>query len=82
MGQKINPIALRLHQNRTFDAAWYDEYYIRTFRMERSIRQALESFFHILSQTIPNQSLGRIFIQKSHKKTLVVKIGLQKAKLY
>lgn len=71
MGQKINPVALRLQQNRTFDSAWYDHQYTNTFRTEQNIRKALISFFQILSQTIPNQSLGRVFFQKSHKKTIV-----------
>ena len=71
MGQKINPIGLRLHQNRTFDASWYNDCMILSFKHEQIIRKALTSFFQVLSQNISDQSLGRIFIQESHKKTIV-----------
>ena len=71
MGQKINPVALRMHQNRTFDASWYNDHFITSFKTEQYFRKALVSFFQILSQSISNQYLGRVFFQKSHKKTIV-----------
>lgn len=71
MGQKINPVALRMQQNRTFDASWYNDDFITSFKTEQYLRKALFSFFQILSQSIPNQFLGRVFLQKSHKKTIV-----------
>jgi len=71
MGQKINPVALRMHQNRTFDASWYNDHFLTSFKTEQNIRKALNSFFQILSQSISNQYLGRVFFQKSHKKTIV-----------
>jgi len=71
MGQKINPVALRVHQNRTFDASWYNDNFITSFKTEQYFRKALVFFFQILSQSISNQYLGRVFFQKSHKKTIV-----------
>ena len=80
MGQKINPVALRL-LNRTFDASWYNDNFNTSFKTEQYIRNALVAFFHILSQTIPNQCLGRVFFQKSHKKTVVTFFFFKKNRL-
>lgn len=71
MGQKVHPVAVRLNQNRKFDASWYNENYLNTYKEELLIRKAIHFFFQILSQNIPNLFLGRIFLQQSHQKTLI-----------
>ena len=69
MGQKIHPIALRLqHSNRYFDSCWYsDFYYTEILSQDIQIRQYINS---ILKQI--QYPSGRLFIQKSIKKTKVI----------
>lgn len=66
MGQKIHPVAIRLGINRTFDASWYHDDFYECFKTEYVIRKALNCFFGFF-----NVTLGRIFYQKSHQKTIV-----------
>ncbi len=65
MGQKINPISLRLQTtNRYFDSCWYNDfYYTESIEQDFKIRHYLNS---ILKQL--HYPTGRFFIQSSHKK--------------
>lgn len=67
MGQKIHSVGLRLGINRHFDSLWYDQSYQQSLRKEQLIRKAIHSFLSIL----PFLHLGRVFFQKSSKKTLI-----------
>ena len=74
MGQKIHPISVRLNQNRSFDSCWFEsakQNYQNSLKKELLLRKAMESFFKNLAMSLPDLFLGRIFYQKSHKKTLV-----------
>lgn len=68
MGQKIHPVAVRLRQNRHFDASWYDDQYQSSFKNQIASQKILESFFKVVAQYIPEFFLGRIFYQQSHQK--------------
>jgi len=66
MGQKVNPISLRLEKtNRHFDSCWYDDYnYTDLFLQDYKIKNYLKV---VLNQiTIPE---GRISIENLPKKT-------------
>lgn len=65
MGQKINPISLRLQTtNRYFDSCWYNDfYYTESIEQDFKVRHYLNS---ILKQL--HYPAGRFFIQSSHKK--------------
>lgn len=65
MGQKINPISLRLQTlNRFFDSCWYtNHYYSDLFQQDLKIQNYLQS---ILKQV--KFPTGRLFIQSSQKK--------------
>lgn len=71
MGQKIHPVAVRLRQNRHFDASWYDDQYQSSFKNQIASQKILESFFKVVAQYIPEFFLGRIFYQQSHQKTII-----------
>ena len=65
MGQKVNPIGLRLGINRTWDSRWYaDTDYSRLLFEDLSIRKFL---FDKLSQA----GIGRIVIERPAKKARV-----------
>jgi len=78
MAQKIHPVAVRLGHNRLFDASWYSQQYRTSFRNELLLRRAIESLFTILSNSIPNLFLGRIFYQQSHQKIIITLFLFQK----
>lgn len=71
MGQKIHPIAVRLGINRPFDALWFDDQYKSSFQKEQLARKIIQSFFEKIQTNTSNLILGRIFYQKSHKKTII-----------
>ena len=65
MGQKVNPIGLRLGINRTWDSRWYaDTEYSRLLFEDLSIRKFL---FDKLSQA----GIGRIVIERPAKKARI-----------
>ncbi len=69
MGQKTNPISLRLNINRNFDSCWYQEKsfeYSKLLQQDLKIRQYLKSLFQFIGvQT------GRISIQIFPKKLFI-----------
>merc|ERR1712076_329985 len=71
-------VAVRLGHNRLFDVSWYSQQYRTSFRNELLLRRAIESLFTILSNSIPNLLLGRIFYQQSHQKTIITLFLFQK----
>ena len=65
MGQKVNPVGLRLGINRTWDSRWYaDDDYARLLHEDLQIRQFL---FRRLSQA----GIGRIVIERPAKKARI-----------
>ncbi|MEL6297082.1 MAG: 30S ribosomal protein S3 [Pseudomonadota bacterium] len=66
MGQKINPIGLRLGINRTWDSRWYAgrDDYGRLLHEDRAIRQ------HIMKQKRP-AGISKVVIERPHKKCAV-----------
>jgi ribosomal protein S3 len=68
MGQKANPISLRIQQtNRSFDSSWYsDKFYSELILKDLKIKNYLNSFLNIVKR--PN---ARFIIQNSQKKTKI-----------
>ena len=65
MGQKVNPVGLRLGINRTWDSRWYaDDEYARMLHEDLQIRQFL---FKRLNQA----GIGRIVIERPAKKARI-----------
>ena len=65
MGQKVNPIGLRLGINRTWDSRWYaDTDYSQLLFEDLNIRKFL---FNKLSQA----GIGRIVIERPAKKARI-----------
>ncbi|CAI8053342.1 30S ribosomal protein S3 [Geodia barretti] len=65
MGQKVNPVGLRLGINRTWDSRWYaDDGYAQLLHEDLQIRQFL---FKRLSQA----GIGRIVIERPAKKARI-----------
>ena len=65
MGQKVNPIGLRLGINRTWDSRWYaDKDYAAMLHEDLKIRDFLE-------KRLKNASLSRIVIERPAKKARV-----------
>ena len=65
MGQKVNPVGLRLGINRTWDSRWYaDDDYAQLLHEDLQIRQFL---FKRLSQA----GIGRIVIERPAKKARI-----------
>lgn len=66
MGQKTNPVSLRVSLNRTFDSSWYTDQYATLLHHDQSLRKRLQSILRscgIFS--------GRFFVQIFPKKTLI-----------
>ena len=65
MGQKVNPIGLRLGINRTWDSRWYANRgdYRRLFHEDRRIRK-------FLKDQLKQAGVARIVIERPHKKCL------------
>ena len=65
MGQKVNPVGLRLGINRTWDSRWYaDDDYAQLLHEDLQIRQFL---FRRLSQA----GIGRVVIERPAKKARI-----------
>ncbi len=65
MGQKVNPVGLRLGINRTWDSRWYaDDDYARLLHEDLQIREFL---FHRLNQA----GIGRVVIERPAKKARI-----------
>ena len=65
MGQKVNPVGLRLGINRTWDSRWYaDDDYAQLLHEDLQIRQFL---FNRLSQA----GIGRVVIERPAKKARI-----------
>jgi small subunit ribosomal protein S3 len=65
MGQKVNPIGLRLGINRTWDSRWYaDREYGELLHEDMSIRKYLE-------EELKQASVSKIIIERPHKKCRV-----------
>ena len=68
MGQKVNPISLRLeHTNRSFDNSWYSNYFYKKL-ITRDV--SLQIFFNNFLKTLKLPT-GRYSIQHFQKKTQV-----------
>ena len=67
MGQKVNPVGLRLGINRTWDSRWYaDDDYARLLHEDLQIRGFL---FKRLNQA----GIGRVVIERPAKKGCITK---------
>ncbi|MEO1309668.1 MAG: 30S ribosomal protein S3 [Pseudomonadota bacterium] len=66
MGQKVNPIGLRLGVNRTWDSRWYaqGESYSDLLHEDLKIREHL-------FEKLKNASVSRIVVERPHKKCAV-----------
>jgi len=66
MGQKVNPIGLRLGINRTWDSRWFaqGEAYANLLHEDIKIRE-------YLFERLKNAGVSRIIIERPHKKCLV-----------
>ena len=65
MGQKVNPVGLRLGINRTWDSRWYaDDDYARLLHEDLQIREFL---FNRLNQA----GIGRVVIERPAKKARI-----------
>ncbi len=66
MGQKVNPIGLRLGINRTADSRWYadSEDFGRLLHEDLAIRKAIKA-------KLQQAGISRIVIERPHKKCLV-----------
>jgi small subunit ribosomal protein S3 len=66
MGQKVNPVGLRLGINRTWDSRWYANRgdYRRLFHEDRRIRK-------FLKDQLKQAGVARIVIERPHKKCRV-----------
>lgn len=88
MGQKINPISLRLPINRSVDSLWFSDAY-DTKLMVQYIH--LQKYIESLFQLAPNLTLGRFFVDVFPKKWILscfvhekrnlnIKLSLEKKK--
>jgi ribosomal protein S3 len=71
MGQKANPISLRLNLNRSFDSCWYSDTnlgYSKLLGKELQLRKYISSLFSSLG---PNIQKGRISFQFYQKKLII-----------
>ena len=66
MGQKVNPIGLRLGINRTWDSRWFAQRddYARLLHEDIAIREAL-------MKTLKQAAVSKIIIERPHKKCRV-----------
>ncbi len=65
MGQKVNPIGLRLGINRTWDSRWYDDHnYAKLLAEDLKIRRFLE-------KRLSQAGLSRIIIERPAKKARI-----------
>src|SRR5687768_8756760 len=66
MGQKVNPIGLRLGVNRTWDSRWY----ARRGEYARLLHEDLKMREHILT-TKKQAGISKVVIERPHKKCRV-----------
>ena len=65
MGQKVNPLGLRLGINRTWDSNWYSEHKYSAFlEIDLKIRKYIES-------ELKKAGLSRVIIERSSKKIII-----------
>ena len=66
MGQKVNPIGLRLGVNRTWDSRWFagKGEYAKLLHEDMTIREAV-------SKTLKQAAVSKIIIERPHKKCRV-----------
>ena len=66
MGQKVNPIGLRLGINRTWDSRWFAQRddYAKLLHEDIAIREAL-------MKTLKQAAVSKIIIERPHKKCRV-----------
>src|SRR5437879_10495792 len=66
MGQKVNPVGLRLGSNRTWDSRWYSgkNEYGKLLHEDIKIREALQ-------EALKQAAVSRIVIERPHKKCRV-----------
>src|SRR5438034_69835 len=66
MGQKVNPVGLRLGINRTWDSRWYSgkNEYGKLLHEDMKIREALQ-------EALKQAAVSRIVIERPHKKCRV-----------
>lgn len=65
MGQKVNPIGLRVNINRTWDSRWYaDNDYAKKLHEDLKIRKYIE-------KTLEAASISKVVIERSAKKMLI-----------
>ena len=66
MGQKVNPIGLRLGVNRTWDSRWFADKteYGKLLHEDMEIRSALQ-------KTLKQAAISKIIIERPHKKCRV-----------
>ena len=68
MGQKVNPISLRLEKtNRHFDSCWYDDYNYTDLLLQD---YKIKTYFKTVLKQI-NYPEGRVLVEKSGKKTSI-----------
>lgn len=66
MGQKVNPIGLRLGINRTWDSRWYADKKTYGSLLHEDLR--IRAF---LTKTLKNAGISRVVIERPHKKCRV-----------
>ncbi|HZM07984.1 MAG TPA: 30S ribosomal protein S3, partial [Methylocella sp.] len=66
MGQKVNPIGLRLGINRTWDSRWFADKaeYSKLLHEDMAIRA-------VLQKTLKQAAISKIIIERPHKKCRV-----------
>ena len=65
MGQKVNPLGLRLGINRTWDSNWYSEHKYSAFlEIDLKIRKYIES-------NLKKAGLSKVIIERSSKKIII-----------
>lgn len=68
MGQKVNPISLRLPINRSVDSSWFSDAYNTKLMVQYiHLQKYIESLFHLA----PNLTLGRFFVDVFPKKWIL-----------
>lgn len=89
MGQKVNPIGLRLGVNQTWFSKWFDETnYAKLLHEDLSLRQYLQTIFKKMDILVDNihikRSKGKVFLkmvlfhEQTRKKPIIDKIQLEK----
>jgi ribosomal protein S3 len=91
MGQKINPISLRININRNFDSCWYQDNsikYSQLLHQDLNIREYLKSLFNYIGihtgritfQFFQKKLVINYFFHDSHKKNFQKKLTFSSIK--